>query len=389
MKYFKNINVIDVINSKCISNSSLTIDNDIIFNIGDDYPPEGAEIIDCDNIFAIPSYIDMHAHLTFDGRAHNHIPEFDYCEQDDISTLRVYQNLTEALLNGICAIRDVGGKESVSKQLIHQLSSNKFLNPLVIFCGEPFCIKNGHGIEFGIDHTTISNLEIYFKRHFANGFQWLKIMNGPELFEQERLNEIVKTAHQFGLKVAIHAFTKLGIIGALKSKADTIEHSIAIDNEMVQIAKSNNTLFIPTFYCSWLSLRKEFIKDIEKIELKYLENWFGLLNNNFEFHLKNKLPIATGTDSGSAPCTFGDIKSEIQMLHYKGMSPEESISAATIIPAKSLGISSKYGSIDVGKYANFILLKENPLIDIYALDNLLAVYYKGVNIFNDIIKPWY
>lgn len=389
MRFLKNINIIDVVNKTCIFDSNILINEQIILSIKNGNAPNGSEIIDCKNLFAIPSYIDMHAHVTFEGRGHNHLPIFDYNEKEEISIMRACQNISEALNNGICAIRDVGAKSSVAAKLKNIFSNNQLLSPKMFFSGEPFCVKNGHGNEFGLDFSLIEDLPGFLKNHKMNGYDWLKIMNGPELIEENILSEIVNQAHQCGLKVSIHAFTKEGIISSIKSRAETIEHSIVINEEMLSYSRKYNTTFVPTFYCAWLSLLDEFIKDIDEQELTYLREWYTLLDVNFKYHIKNKVPIAVGTDAGSAPCTFRDIKSEIQMLHHRGMGVFEALAAATIVPAKILGVNNKFGSIDEGKYANFILLEKNPLDDIFAINNTQAIYYRGVNIFNEIQKPWY
>ena len=389
MILLNNINIIDVVSQCCIYNTNILFEKDKVVGVGVGgslFP--FAKIIDCQNFYAVPSFIDMHAHVTFDGRSHNETPNFSYCEDDNLSLLRGSQNLMEALLSGICLVRDVGAKNSKSLLLKEYVSSGKILGPELVLSGMPICSTNGHGCEFGIELDNIENLNNYFKEHKSKGYDWVKIMNDPELFEVEKLNNIVSTAHKNKLKVSIHAFTHKGITDAINSKADTIEHSLVIDDETLLKAKAQNTYFIPTFFCAWLSLRDDYTQEIPTKELEYLQQWYSLLCENFKYHIDNDVPVMCGTDAGSAPCTFSDLVDEIKMLHSNGLSSISSISAATIIPARILGKEDLFGSIEVGKLANILVLEKNPLNDIEELKRIKAIYYKGIAIKNNIQKPW-
>jgi len=51
--------------------------------------------------------------------------------------------------------------------------------------------------------------------------------------------------------------------------------------------------------------------------------------------------------------------------------------AATLGNAKSLGLSHELGSIEVGKRADLLLLKDNPLANISAYDSLETLVLNG------------
>ncbi|MCH5685086.1 amidohydrolase family protein [Niabella sp. W65] len=56
---------------------------------------------------------------------------------------------------------------------------------------------------------------------------------------------------------------------------------------------------------------------------------------------------------------------EIWMMTQGGMSPHEALKTATINPAKSLGLDGNIGSLEIGKFADLLVLDKNPLEDIY------------------------
>ncbi len=62
------------------------------------------------------------------------------------------------------------------------------------------------------------------------------------------------------------------------------------------------------------------------------------------------------------------------------MPPMEAIKTATINSAKLLQIDERLGSIEVGKLADIIAVKGNPLENIRVLENV-AFVMKGVRIY--------
>ncbi|MES2795081.1 MAG: amidohydrolase family protein [Bacteroidota bacterium] len=68
---------------------------------------------------------------------------------------------------------------------------------------------------------------------------------------------------------------------------------------------------------------------------------------------------------------------ELLLFKNAGLTPLQILQSATINGAKFLKKTSTMGSIDKGKIADIVLLKNNPLIDISALEKINAVFTKG------------
>jgi imidazolonepropionase-like amidohydrolase len=60
--------------------------------------------------------------------------------------------------------------------------------------------------------------------------------------------------------------------------------------------------------------------------------------------------------------------------------------AATLENAKALGLSQEIGSIEIGKRADLLLLKENPLIDISAYDSVQTIFLDGASIAREALE---
>jgi imidazolonepropionase-like amidohydrolase len=88
-------------------------------------------------------------------------------------------------------------------------------------------------------------------------------------------------------------------------------------------------------------------------------------------------PIAMGTDAGPAarfPGYFEHL--ELWMMVDAGLTPEEALSSATGIAASCIR-RDDVGTLEPGRWADFLVLSENPLADIEATRSLERVYIAG------------
>lgn len=90
------------------------------------------------------------------------------------------------------------------------------------------------------------------------------------------------------------------------------------------------------------------------------------------------VPLVAGTDASVAMVIPGfSLPEEIRLLHAAGLSPAQSLVAATRDAAVCLGGGSDFGTIGVGKRADMILLASNPLNDLSALAAPIGVMVRG------------
>jgi hypothetical protein len=76
-------------------------------------------------------------------------------------------------------------------------------------------------------------------------------------------------------------------------------------------------------------------------------------------------PLLAGTDSSEPQVPPGfSLHQELELLVQSGLTPAAALQAATLHNAAVLGESRRLGSIEPGKLADILLLRENPLTDI-------------------------
>jgi imidazolonepropionase-like amidohydrolase len=88
--------------------------------------------------------------------------------------------------------------------------------------------------------------------------------------------------------------------------------------------------------------------------------------------------ILAGTDAGVAFSYPGfSLHDELALLVQAGLTPLEALRAATIEPARYLGMEDSVGTIRVGARADLVLLRENPLSAISATRTIESVILRG------------
>lgn len=84
------------------------------------------------------------------------------------------------------------------------------------------------------------------------------------------------------------------------------------------------------------------------------------------------VPIVAGSDSGNWPIDPYHFHGpttlrEIELLGTAGVPAADALACATRIPAKMLGLADEIGTVEVGKRADLVIVRDDPLRDLAAL----------------------
>jgi imidazolonepropionase-like amidohydrolase len=107
---------------------------------------------------------------------------------------------------------------------------------------------------------------------------------------------------------------------------------------------------------------------------KKAEYLFPLKDASLRKAIQKHVKIAFGTDAGVYP--HGENAHEFAAYVRCGMTPLESIQCATTHAIDLLGVSDR-GTIAVGKLADLIAVKGNPLDDVTTLEHVQWVMHGG------------
>jgi imidazolonepropionase-like amidohydrolase len=192
----------------------------------------------------------------------------------------------------------------------------------------------------------------------------------------EELTAIVDEAHMRGLKVASHAHGTVGIKNAIRAGVDTIEHASYLDDEAIRMAKSKGVYFSMDIYNTEYTLAQGTATGVLEESLEKERQVGGVLRESFTKAVKAGVKVVLGTDAAVFP--HGDNAKQLSRMVQFGMTPAQTIRAATSLAAEALGQGDKLGRIAPGYAADIIAVEGDPLADVAVLESVDFVMKDGV-----------
>ena len=390
--------VLDVRTGTYSSDQIIWIEGDRIKAIGNASEmtgklPPGTKMLDLSQSTVLPGLIDCHTHLTMtprdSGPAGLHL---SYPRQ----ALTGARNARVTLEAGFTTVRNVGAGGYSDIALRDAIKAGDVPGPRMLVSGPPLSITGGHGDENflapqydwssdgvadGVDGVTKK-----VRENIKYGADVIKFMatggvlsegDDPALaqYSPEEMKAIVDTAHGLGRKVAAHAHGAGGIKYAVLAGVDSIEHGSYINDEDIELMKQRGTYLVPTVYLEdWLIENVQVLgltpNMIEKAKLV-----LPIAQQNLSHAFKSGVKVAFGTDAAVYP--HGLNGHEFGKMVEMGMSPLQTIQAATVNASELLGWADRVGTLEPGKFADIIAVQSDPLTNVRVLENVQFVMKGG------------
>ena len=395
--------IIDGTGKQPINNGVIVITDNKIKAVGTTSSvniPSGAKIIDLGNSTLMPGFIDAHTHIV--GRVLGD-PEGGnarFRDYDSFAAILAVNNARKTLMAGFTTIRNVGAGKFDDLAIRKAINEGWVIGPRMLTAGHSLGITGGHCDENGYKPGLVDG---DFKTGIADGVDQVRaavryqikygadviktcatggVLSegdavGVQQYSFEEMKAMVEEAKQHHRKVAAHAHGTEGIKVATRAGVASIEHGSFIDEEGAKLMSKNGTYLVPTLMAG------EAVENLTKSG--FLTGYRGekalvaakAMRNAIKIAIKHNVPIALGTDSGVIP--HGTNGREFYlMVKWGGMKPLDAITAGTLNAAKLLGVDKNVGSLEVGKYADIVAVKSNPLSDIKLLGNVSFVMKNGV-----------
>jgi imidazolonepropionase-like amidohydrolase len=197
---------------------------------------------------------------------------------------------------------------------------------------------------------------------------------------QEEINAIVDEAHAFHKPAAVHCFTPNGHRMALEAGADTIEHMVFHDEEVIDMIADSNAWMTPTLlHRTDHAIQNRLDQGTSMFVINKMKALQPYCFDTFQKMYKAGVKIAMGTDMGFDP-EMGTNAKELEVYVKLGMKPMEAIMTATRNAAHALKMEKELGTVEVGKLADIIAVKGDPLKNITVLQekkNIQIVMKEG------------
>ena len=344
-----------------------------------------SDLVDLGDVTLLPGLIDVHQHLAFDASDE----PVTHLEADDdaMLLLRMRQAAQRALAAGITTIRDLGDRSYLSLTLRDRFRNGQEIGPRIVASGPPLTVTGGHCWFLGGEADGVDGIRQAVRDRVARGGDVIKIMAtggnmtptlGPHESQYTRteLTAAVDEAHAHGLKLAAHAHGPQGIADAMAAGADSIEHCTfftadgvdADPNILDQLAHSGAAI----------SMTGAVLPSVEAPYPAMRQRLAAILANHATLFGAGAR-IVCSSDGGVGPNKPHDVLpyGVSSFLPAIGMTNPQALTATTAVAAEVCGIADTTGTLEAGKDADILAVAGNPLQDITAIHNVIAVYARG------------
>jgi imidazolonepropionase-like amidohydrolase len=405
--------IIDAVSSAPIDDAVIEIQDGAIRHIGKRGSfaiPSGATRVSLAGKTIIPGLFNVHVHI---GKSASD----EYSSGTGVSQVQRVAN--RHLYYGVTHIMSLGldGPEMDAFQA--EQRAGRTTGAHVSFAGYGFSAKSGwtpKQLQGGDLHrpTTTEDARAMVRQEIARTVDVIKIWEDDshgELpkFSPELYGAIIDEAHKNGRKVFTHMFMLEDAKELMRRGLDVLAHSVRdkeVDDEYLRLAKEKHVTQItglvghgaefvyterpaflddpglPRLYAKSLLTMvgsAEYEKKIaDNPALAVVRREFAIAQKNVSKVAAAGIPIAIGTDAG-APGNFHGLwdHREMELLVKAGLTPLQALQAATINGARVLGMDQRFGSLQAGKAADFVVLSADPLADITNTRKIDAVWVGG------------
>ncbi len=401
--------LIDGVSNKIVKEKSIVVkDGKIVavkkgyINLGNKY-----HYINLKDKTVMPGLIDMHVHLSSEFSKKSYSEGFFMNDAD--SAFRSTTFAKKTLMAGFTTVRDLGAKDGIIISLRNAIKKGWVEGPRIFAAGKAIATTGGHadptnnlnrkligdpGAKEGVINGPYEARKAVRQR-YKEGSDVIKITGtggvlslaksglNPQ-FKMDELKEIVDTAKDYGMTVAVHAHGKEGMKRAVIAGVDSIEHGTYMDKEVMQLMKKHHTWYVPTITAGkWVAKKAQQPGFFPELVRPKAASIGPVIQETFAKAYKFGVAIAFGTDSGVS--AHGENADEFIYMVEAGMPAMKAIQTATMNAAKLLKQDKVLGSISKGKIADIIAVDGNPLEDISNMKRVVFVMKEGV-IYKDSSK---
>ena len=374
--------------------------------------PKGADvrIIDLGGRYIMPGLINMHVHLAGNGKPQKKQRDNEKLVRTLMGTAlsravayKVVSDFAKTeLLSGVTTIRTVGGLGDFDTRLRDEVAAGKKIGPRILAANEGISVPGGHMAgSVAVAAASIDEALVQLEHAESEKVDLVKLMitggvldakekgvPGELKMKPEMVKAVCDKAHAAGYKVAAHVESPEGVKVALANGVDSIEHGAKPDDEMIRLFKEKNA-----FLCTTISpavpyaLFDRLLTNATEVEQYNGNIVFEGIVECSKAALANDIPVVLGNDVGCPWITQYDFWRELCYFHkYTGVSNAFALYTATKRSAELAGIGDVTGSIEVGKCADMIVTKNNPLDNLEALRNVDMVIARGIVIDSPKVK---
>ena len=360
--------------------------------------PDGAERIDVSGKTIIPGIIVTHAHVG-EIKGLERSPE-NYTEENVLSQLALYARYGVTTVVSLGAHMDPA--DMVAGFAIHDAQETPQLDRARLYMAG-----------FALDGKDPDRARAQVNELADMGVDLIKLRIDDDLGTREKTTPefyraVIDQAHQRGLKVTAHLYYLEDAKGILDAGVDFLAHSVRdqeVDEEFIAMLKERKVCQSPTLVRELVSYVYEdvpdffedpfFLKEADRDVIEQLKDPARqqtvresrsaqaykqaqvIASKNLKKLVDAGATVAFGTDSGPPSRFQGYFEHlEMDLMAQAGLTPTQILVSATGNAAHCLGLDD-LGTLEPGKWADLVILTDDPLVDIENVHSIDSVWIAG------------
>ncbi len=421
VEILKNFTLIDGTGSPPLTHAAMIVNDGRIQWVGpvsELKAPAGAQTIDLTGRFVMPGLINLHGHV---GNVVGLIQDAKFFTRENIQkNLRTYAGY------GVTTVLSMGTEQDLIFPIRDEQRSGRPSMTRIYTAGRGFAFKGGYGGLPGVTFAPTSPAEIpgEVAELAKQKVDIVKVWVDDHMGHMKKMpfpisKAIIDSARQHNLHVAAHIFylqdakqlTDAGVYGLAHSVRDQPVDQALIDSmkkhgtwQMAATLSRELSTFVYAKPAPFLSdpfftravppdvLAKLKSADYQKRlaadpDFARYAPILEMAKRNFKKLVDAGVKYGFGTDTGPPgrfPGYFEHL--ELQLEVEAGLTPQQAIVGATRNAAEFLGASNDLGTLQKGRWADLIVLRNNPLADIRNTRAIAAVWIAGRPV-NPDVKP--
>ncbi|MXW70831.1 MAG: amidohydrolase family protein [Acidobacteria bacterium] len=353
-----------------MSRANVLVGDGRILSVGAEMPPDGIETLDVTGKFVLPGFIDAHTHAS-------QLSEVRRALESGATTLRSASvgSYRDVAIGRMVAAGHLAGPD--------YLGAGVFVTPNL---GEARLASESL-LGISDDIRSDEDLRMLVRVNAENGVRAVKTRateraglpdTDPrkQVFSEAQLRAIVEEATALGLPVLCHAHGDEGARAAVLAGVASIEHGTFLSRETLELMAERGTALVPT-YTTLVDLDEpggDYDHPVLTLRADFM---VPRMEQTMRMAQELGVRMITGSDTSYGPDSVSRVGVEVANFVKVGLSPIEAIRGATLYSAELLGIADDTGVIEPGKEADLIVVVEDPLENIAAIQDVVAVVSNG------------
>ena len=334
--------------------------------------------------------------------AHGHVGNTVGLQQGRYSAENVLRDLHTYAAYGVTTVFSLGDDQEAGFKARDSQNTPALDRARLFVAGPVLAPKTPDEARKLVDETAAMKVDIIKIRVDDNLGTTTKMP--PEVYRA-----VIDEAHKKGLRAAVHLFYLEDAKGVLDAGADFIAHSVRdkdVDDAFVAMLKRRDTCYCPTLMREvWTFVYEStpswftdplFLKHVDPKVVEQLQDparqeqmrkstsaqrykaALEVASRNLKKLSDAGITIAMGTDTGPPARFQGYFElMELELMAKAGLTPKQVLASATRDAARCQKVDRDLGTLETGKWADFVALDADPLANISNVRKIADVYVAG------------